>query len=403
MPDGVVLIADVYRPETPKRVPALLLRTPYVRNGVGSYQQGHYLWRRYLANLENPAFWAARSYQHRLAESRVPMFHVTGWYDGTLGGSLENFAAMRTKAAPATRENQYLMIGPWRHWVDSDAQGPVIGGMDFGSGAVVDTRRQYELWLARYLKHESNDVAQWPRVRLFVLGENHWIGADDWPLPGTRYTRFYLAGARAGEPDAGRLTQDSLAGTGPGTYDYDPADPTPFLWTRNVDSGGPDDYRPVERRRDVLTYTMESPRETMTVCGPVGATVTASSSARDTDWVVRLTLVRADGYSQRLTEGWVRARTRRGDFRNDPLTPGKPESYQIDMWGTCVGVRPGEHLRLAVMSGAFPVLTRNLNTGGDLGRETTPVVAHQTVFHEPGRLSFVTLPVVGSVKAIPTP
>ncbi len=546
MPDGVALVADVYRPETSKRVPALLLRTPYVRNGLGSYQQGHYwaargyayvvqdvrgrgdsegkfeplvneakdgyatqswvarqpwsdgqvgtlggsylgwtqvfpaplnnpalkamipmvtpsdpggfwpmrhggisfgmlewamvvqgktvrdfpddeaelanayrslplltiderigarsdLWRNYLANLENAAYWAARSYQRRLPESRVPMFHLTGWYDGTLGGSLENFATMRTKAAPAARENQYLMIGPWRHWVDSDSRGTVIGGMDFGSAAVVDTRRQYELWFARYLKREANEATAWPRVRLFQLGENRWIGADDWPLPDTRFTRFYLSGARAGQPDAGRVMPDSLPDGAPSTYDYDPADPTPFLWTRNVDSGGPDDYRPVEQRRDVLTYTMESPKEAMAVCGPVRATVTASSSARDTDWVVRLSLVRTDGYSQRLTEGWVRARTRRGDFRNDPLTPGKPETYDIDMWGTCVGVRPGEHLRVAVMSGAYPVLTRNLNTGGNLPRETTPVVAHQTIFSAPGRLSWITLPVVPAVRAIPTP
>ena len=78
-------------------------------------------------------------------------------------------------------------------------------------------------------------------------------------------------------------------------------------------------------------------------------------------------------------------------------------TYDIDMWGTCVGVRPGEHLRVAVMSGAYPVLTRNLNTGGDLARETTPVVAHQTVFSAPGRLSWITLPVVPAVRVIPTP
>ncbi len=91
------------------------------------------------------------------------------------------------------------------------------------------------------------------------------------------------------------------------------------------------------------------------MCGPVRASVVASSSAKDTDWVARLTLVRADGYSQRLTEGWVRARARHGDFRNDPLTPGQAETYQIDMWGTCVAVRPGERLRVSIMSGAFPV------------------------------------------------
>ena len=34
MRDGVVLRADVYRPETPERLPALLLRTPYSKSAA---------------------------------------------------------------------------------------------------------------------------------------------------------------------------------------------------------------------------------------------------------------------------------------------------------------------------------------------------------------------------------
>jgi predicted acyl esterase len=55
------------------------------------------------------------------------------------------------------------------------------------------------------------------------------------------------------------------------------------------------------------------------------------------------------------------------------------------------------------MSGAYPVLTRNLNTGGDLSLETKAVVAHQTVYHQPRRLSFVTLPIVDRPQGITTP
>ena len=362
------------------------------------------IWQNYLANLENAAYWTPRSYQSRLPASRVPMFHITGWYDGTLGGSLENFAAMRTRAAPGTRADQYLMVGPWRHWIGSDSRGSTIGGTDFGPGAVVDINRQYRQWFRRHLENDSTALASWFRVRLFLLGENRWIGAEDWPIPGTRFTPFYLRDGRAGEPARGRLTAEApAAGEGSDRYDYDPANATPFLWTRNVDSGGPDDYRPVEQRGDVLVYSMPAPAGGMTVCGPVRATLVAASSAYDTDWVARLSLVRADGYSQRLTDGWIRARARHGDFRNDPLVPGRPETYQIDLWGTCVGVRPGEQLRLSIMSAAFPVLDRNLNTGESLAHGTRMVVAHQTVWHEAGKLSFVTLPIVDHLRTIEVP
>ncbi len=362
------------------------------------------IWQSYLANLENEAYWKPRSYQPRLPASRVPMLHVTGWYDGTLGGSLENFAAMRTRAAPETRASQYLLVGPWRHWIDSDSRGPTIGGMDFGAGAVVDIHRQYQQWFGRYLKGDSVALSTWSRVRLFVLGENRWIGAEDWPIPGTRFVSFYLRDGRASDPARGRLTMEPPGvGEGSDTYDYDPANATPFLWTRNVDSGGPDDYRSVEARADVLAYSMAAPAGGMTVCGPIRATIVAGSSARDTDWVARLSLVRADGYSQRLTDGWIRARARNGDFRNDPLVPGRSETYQIDLWGTCVGMRAGEQLRLSIMSAAFPVLDRNLNTGESTAHGTRMVVAHQSVWHEAGKLSFLTLPVVDRPPTIDTP
>lgn len=362
------------------------------------------IWREYLANLENQAYWTPRSYQPRLPRSRVPMFHITGWYDGTLGGSLENFSAMRSGATPATREQQYLMVGPWRHWIGTDSRGTNIGGMEFGAGAIVDLNRQYQQWFRRYLVGDSTAISTWDRVRLFVLGENRWVGAEDWPIPGTRFTPFYVRDGRAGTPAQGRLTTEPPgAGEGGDTYSYDPANATPFLWTRNVDSGGPDDYRSVEQRGDVLVYSMPAPAGGITVCGPVRATVVASSSAFDTDWVARLTLVHRDGYSQRLTDGWIRARARRGDFRNDPLVPGRPETYKIDLWGTCVKAQEGEQLRLSIMSAAYPVLDRNLNTGESLARGTRMVVAHQKVWREAGKLSFVTLPIVERLRSIPTP
>ena len=377
-------------------------RTRPIREADRAIGSSSTIWRDYLAHLEDPDYWKARSYQYRLTESRVPMLHVSGWYDGTLGGSLENFAAMRTRGAAEARDHQYLVIGPWRHWVGLDSRNTRLGPVDFGDESRVDLPALSAGWFDHYLAGDRREPIGWPRVRVFVMGENRWLGGDDWPLAGTRMTPWYLdrspsgAGALAAAPPAADATAVDR-------FDYDPADPTPFLWSINVDSGGPDDYAAIEARPDVLTYTMPSPAETMTVCGPVRATLFASSSARDTDWVARLTLVRPDGYSQRLTDGWVRARERHGNFRNDPLVPGQVERYDLDLWGTCVAVRPGERLRLALMSAAFPLLVPNYNTGGDLGSETEPVVAHQRIVRAGAQASFVTLPIVESPRVVAKP
>jgi predicted acyl esterase len=33
-----------------------------------------------------------------------------------------------------------------------------------------------------------------PPVRFWVMGLNEWRSADDWPLPQTQWTKFYLKG-----------------------------------------------------------------------------------------------------------------------------------------------------------------------------------------------------------------
>ena len=63
----------------------------------------------------------------------------------------------------------------------------------------------------------------------------------------------------------------------------------------------------------------------------------------------------------------------------------------------------GEQLRLAVMSAAFPVLDRNLNTGESLPSGTRMVVARQSIWHEAGKLSSVILPVIDAPRGIDPP
>jgi hypothetical protein len=57
----------------------------------------------------------------------------------------------------------------------------------------------------------------------------------------------------APEPEAGGpiVAGSAEVRRGTDTYDYDPDDPTPFLWSRNVDSGVRTTIE-VEGRKDVL-------------------------------------------------------------------------------------------------------------------------------------------------------
>ena len=74
------------------------------------------------------------------------------------------------------------------------------------------------------------------------------------------------------------------------------------------------------------------------------------------------------------------------------LTPDR-EVWRF-LWQTGLTVKPGGRLRVEVASAAFPLFSRNLNTGGHNEKETAFVSARQTIYHDRERPSHVVLPAV---------
>jgi putative CocE/NonD family hydrolase len=249
------------------------------------------------------------------------------------------------------------------------------------------------------LKGKENGIMDEPPVRIFVMGENRWREEEDWPLPDTRWTRYYLrSGGRANSRFGdGRLCTDPPA-EGEAPFDrfrYDPADPVPYITEMtSAQIGGPDDYSAVERRDDVLVYTTPPLEEDLEVTGPVRMELFASTSARDTDFMAKLLDVWPNGFAQRLTDGMVRGRFRKGMDRPELLEPGRVYRFEIDLWNTSHVFKKGHRIRVEIASSAFPKYDRNLNTGAPLGRSTDMEVAEQTVYHSKQYPSAIILPVI---------
>jgi len=74
------------------------------------------------------------------------------------------------------------------------------------------------------------------------------------------------------------------------------------------------------------------------------------------------------------------------------LEPGQVYEYQIDVWQTGITMKPGSRLRVEVASAAFPLFSRNLNTGGHNEKETEFVSAKQTIYHDREHPSHILLP-----------
>lgn len=69
---------------------------------------------------------------------------------------------------------------------------------------------------------------------------------------------------------------------------------------------GPVDQAPILGRRDVLTYTSAPLTEDLEIIGEVRMVLYASSSGRDTDWVVKLCDQHPDGSTLNLCDGVAR-------------------------------------------------------------------------------------------------
>ncbi|MBI4421664.1 MAG: CocE/NonD family hydrolase [Gemmatimonadetes bacterium] len=321
----------------------------------------------------------------------VPALHFSGWYDDDFPGTLGNWAMM----AAHQRPYQKMVLGAWRHGGNQDRE---INGVPLGVDVVRDDRFLLtQLWYDRFLKGIRNGVDKGPAVEFYLEGPNVWRTSSQWPPAEAEPVKWYFHsdGAAATSATSGTLSLVAPGAEPPDPYRYDPRDPAPSLIRHGLNEQSlPDNYREIETRPDVVVYTSAPLADDLEIAGNFSAALYASSSARDTDWFVRVTDVDPQGNSIRLVEGLIRARFRESFESEKLLTPGKVERYDIPLRAHGHVVRRGHRLRVNVASAAEGYIFPNSNTGEEEVRATRMVVADQRIFHDAEHPSHVILPVV---------
>jgi putative CocE/NonD family hydrolase len=350
-------------------------------------------WKAQIEHVAGDRWWDSIRYQNKLAGIHVPVLHVTNWYDDVQGATLTNFAGVTTGGPREVRAAQKLIVGPGGH-SGAVAKGPV----DFGPAAKFDLGADVTRWLDYWLRGIHNGVPAEPAVHVFRMGENAWHDEREWPIRRARLLRYYLdSNGRANTADGNGILSEKHAVGPADKYSYDPAKPVVFITEPDFRQiGGPDDYRAVERREDVLVYTSAPITKDTAVCGPIRMELYASSSAPDADFTAMLLDVWPDGFAQRLTDGMVRARFRNGISKPSFIETGRVYKYHIELWNTCQTFKQTHRIRIDISSSAFPKYDRNLNTAEPLGRGTQMRVAEEIVQHTLRYPSSVVLPVVAS-------
>ena len=349
------------------------------------YGPEYYDW---LAHPDKSSWWDFTSVETEFPKMKAPVLLISGWYDATYGpiGATEGFRRMKSEGGSAVaRKNSRLVLGPWNH-TSLNVRKTKFGEIDFGPSAGFD----YEEELLQFYDCELKGICaneDLPPVSIFVMGENKWRSASDWPLSEAVSTSYYLHGK--GVLNSNQPSKESVD-----RYVFDPASP---LWDTHYELSVPYDQREIEKRKDVLVYTTEPVQADTEVTGEIVAELFVSSSAKDTDFAITLCDVYPDGTSINLSgldAGYLRMRYRNGFEKQELMNPGTVYKIRIGQLYTSNLFKRGHRIRLQVTSSKAPHYDPNPNTGTEIATESKLIPADQSIHQSSKYPSRLILPII---------
>jgi putative CocE/NonD family hydrolase len=341
----------------------------------------------FLATPPGDAAWQEWGYLTDQDRIHVPALLINTWNDQTVADSLLIAEHIRI-TSPQDARDLRVLIAPGRHCAHEEA-------VDH-SGEALPLSDWYLAWFDYWLRGRGEGLASLPTYQYFMVGENRWHGARQWPPENSTPSRWYLgSGGKANSREGdGVLSLSPSPVENTDSFVYDPLHPVPSRGGPICCTGDPAepvgavDQAEVEQRDDVLVYTSAPLEQELRIAGTVRATLSFSSDAPDTDLVARLVDVAPDGRALNIQEGALRLRYRDG-LPEKLMQPGERYSVVVSLRSIAYRIAPGHRLRLDVTSSSFPRLERNLNTGGVVHGETRPRKATNRLHHGPAGESFL--------------
>lgn len=381
---------------------------------------------------------------HRFAD--IPVTVSSGWYDPFAKDAVWQFMRLRRQNRSPTR----LVLGPWNHLSMRTGQSHV-GEVDFGPDAAWGNRVFHgELlrWFDRWLKDLPTGVEDEAPVRYFVMGGGSgerspegrlrhggsWKAAADWPTPTEPMTLYLTA---AGSFQRHEVSDDTASLS----WTHDPEHPVPTLgaavtgfyrWARVPEDMDRNAIHPRARMRsllmdgpmhqrerqgvigcrppfpllaarpDVLVFQTSPLTEEVTIIGSVVVTLFIASDAVDTDVTVKLIDVYPrseswpEGFHMNLADTILRGRFRNGLEQEEMMEPNRVYRFTLTLPPIANRFLAGHRIRLDIASSNFPRFDVNPGTGEKLGRHTSTLRAHNTLYANAAFSSQVVLPVESS-------
>ncbi|MHA1337791.1 MAG: CocE/NonD family hydrolase [Promethearchaeota archaeon] len=319
-----------------------------------------------------------------------PAFIQAGWQDMFIEQQLKDFIRLKEYSDNENIKASRMVIGPWAHADKGHPEGSMIDFLKYFLNL-----HWYRYWLDD--KKDSYPDIDKPAIKYWTIGKNDWDYTDIWPPANISYKRIYLhsnGNANSLKGDGILSFQEPGEDEKPDKYIFDPMNPVITGGGRNLGiKKGCFNQKKIEKRKDVLVYTSEILSKPIQITGPVKMELYASSSAKDTDFMVKLVDVYPKGKALNVIDGGIRARFRNGENKPPSLIePNKIYKYEINVGNISILFRKGHRIRVEISSSNFPRFDINSNMGGE-GKPGDYKIAHQTIYHDKEHPSCLILPI----------
>jgi putative CocE/NonD family hydrolase len=335
----------------------------------------------------------------------LPILTITGQYDGDELGALTFYRDHIANASPETRAKHFLIIGPWDH-AGTRTPTDEVGGIKFGSAAIVDLNDLHRQWYDWTLKNGPKPEFLKNQVAYYLLAAGNsgangeWKYADSFETLTANPKTFYLDsknGDANGAFRSGFLTETQPK-EGADQYVYDPLDISRGENVEGVEpnekTAGIDQRFPLSIGKDGLVYHTEAlPAETPLIGCPK-LSLWVSIDTPDADFEADLYEIQPDGTSIALWSDIRRLRYRESLREAKLVKPG--EIVRCDFSpGLFVARRlmKGSRLRLIVSSPNSIFWQKNYCSGGVVAEETAKDArtCHVQIYHDAAHPSAVQL------------
>ncbi len=337
------------------------------------------------------AYWAAEDCTLHFDRMNIPCFTIGSWFDFMSVGSIQSFIGRQTKGGPNSRNQQQLVLGPWLH--GGYPKSNKIGDLVYPENARFDVYEHMLRWFDYWLKGSNTGVQKEAPVRYYVMGAvgetnapgNIWREAKMWP-PAATETAYYLQ-------EGNQLKHlPPTQGKSATTYLSDPNHP---MEIPGRSFPGAKDARAFETQKEVRTFTTEPLTSPVEWSGKVRAELFVSSTAKDTDFIVRISDVYPDGRSILIMDYIRRARYREGWDKEVLMKPGQIYKVAFDVGSLSQIFNTGHRIRVTIASTGAPLYEPNPQTGEPLTVEFPKhaTTATNTIYHQKRNASRILAPI----------